>query len=172
MSRSQDREAPLWREKRRGWGAAPAGKRMAARFTRAATSALDGRRYISWRLACTRPAAPYDLGMIRSAALFLIWAVVGFIASFALLYGFTPVGPVIVLVVWLAYRYLPRISGTRFPEAIGTLGGFGAFLLLLATAVDGDSSPFAIVGALAVAASIAGYLAARRMRCGNRLAAG
>jgi hypothetical protein len=109
--------------------------------------------------------------MTRSVALFLIWAVVGFIASFALLYGFTLAGPVIVLLVWLAYRFLPRISGERMPEAVGTLGGFGAFWLFVATTVDGGASAFVVVGSTAVAASIALYAANGRRRCRGGLAA-
>ena len=110
--------------------------------------------------------------MSRSAALYLVWCVVGFIASFFLLYGFTPAGPSIVLVVWLAYRYVPRVPASRRPEAFGALAGFGGFWLLVATTVDSDSAPFVLVGALAVGASILGCLVGGRERCVNDPAAG
>jgi hypothetical protein len=103
--------------------------------------------------------------MTRSFVLFLDWAIVGFIGSFALLYGFTPVGPIIVLLVWLASRYLPRISGERLPEAAGALGGFGAFWLFVATTVDGDTSPIVALGAMAAIAAIAWYVGVGHRRC-------
>ena len=103
--------------------------------------------------------------MARSVLLFLGWTLVGFIASFALLYGFTPAGPVIVVVVWLSYRYLPTISGSRRPEVYGGVAGLGVFWLFVSTTVDGDPLPFAVVGALAVMSSILCYIAAARARC-------
>lgn len=109
--------------------------------------------------------------MTRSVALFLAWGVTGFVASFALLYGFTPVGPVILLVAWLAYRYLPRISKRRSPEAFGALAGFGAFWLFVATTLDAHGSLFALAGAIAVSAAIVGYLVGGRRRCAEGLAA-
>ena len=105
-------------------------------------------------------------------ALYLAWGVVGFIASFALLYGFTPAGPVIVLVAWLAYRYLPRLSASRLPEAFGVLAGFGAFWLVVATTVDGDPAPFVLVGTLTVGASMLAYLVGGRERCVNDASSG
>ena len=105
--------------------------------------------------------------MTRSVALFLAWAVVGFVGSFAVLYGFTPVGPLILLVIWLGYRFLPRIDGQRTPEALGALAGFGAFWLFVASTVDDASTPFALAGAVALTAAIASYVAAGRRRCGR-----
>ena len=109
--------------------------------------------------------------MIRSFALFLVWTVVGFIASFALLYGFTPAGPVIVLVVWLAYNYLPRISGERMPEAAGALGGFGLFWLFIATTVEADASPFILVGMTFGLTAVGWYVGAARRRCAGGVTA-
>jgi hypothetical protein len=96
---------------------------------------------------------------------------VGFVGSFALLYGFTPVGPIIVLLVWLAYRYLPRISGARLSETAGALGGVGAFWLFIATSVDGYAAAFVALGVAATAAAIAWYVGAGRRRCRDRPAA-
>ncbi|MDX6582684.1 MAG: hypothetical protein QOI10_1868 [Solirubrobacterales bacterium] len=104
--------------------------------------------------------------------LYLAWGVIGFIATFTVLYGFTPAGPVIVLLVWLAYRNLPTISGSRRPEAFGTLAGFGAFWLFVATTVDGDPAPFALVGAVALGVSMLSYLMGGRDRCVNDLSTG
>jgi hypothetical protein len=106
--------------------------------------------------------------MARSFVLFLTWTLVGFVGSFALLYGFTPVGPIIVLGVWLAYRYMPRISGHRLPEAAGALGGFGVFWLFVATTVDGDASAFATVGVISTTVSLGWYVTAGRQRCGRQ----
>jgi hypothetical protein len=108
----------------------------------------------------------------RSVALFLVWGGVGFIAGFALLYGFTPLGPLFVLLGWAASRYLPRISGSRLPEAFGTVGGFGAFWLFVASTVDDGATAFALAGALAVVGSIACYLVVGRNRCVSGVAAG
>src|SRR4051794_41264532 len=91
--------------------------------------------------------------MTRSVALFLAWALVGFLASFLILYGFTAIGPILLLAVWLAYRYLPTIAGRRRPEAFGGLAGFGTFWLFVAATVE-DGTAFALVGAAAVAAAI------------------
>jgi hypothetical protein len=102
---------------------------------------------------------------MRSFALFLAWLVVGFVASFALLYGFTPAGPVILLIVWLGYRFLPRIGGSRRPEAFGALAGFGAFWVLVATTVDDEATSFATVGLVAVVGAILSYLVVGRNRC-------
>ena len=103
--------------------------------------------------------------MARSLTLFSAWGLVGFVGSFGLLYGFTPVGPLLFLIVWLAYRYLPRISGQRMPEAAGALAGFGAFWLFVATTVDADATAFAALGTTAVAWSLAWYGSAGRRRC-------
>ena len=109
--------------------------------------------------------------MTRSVALFCAWALVGFLASFLVLYGFTIVGPLLLLIVWLACRYLPTIAGRRRPEAFGALAGFGAFWLFVAATVD-DGAEFALVGAVAVAASIAWFVVGGRERCARRAPAG
>jgi hypothetical protein len=109
--------------------------------------------------------------MTRSVALFCAWALVGFLASFLVLYGFTIVGPLLLLMVWLAYRYLPTIAGRRRPEAFGALAGFGAFWLFVAATVE-DGTAFALVGGVAVAASVAWFLVGGRERCAGRVPAG
>ena len=108
--------------------------------------------------------------MTRSVALFAAWALVGFLASFLILYGFTAIGPVLLLVVWLAYRHLPTIAGRRRPEAFGALAGFGAFWVFVAATVE-HGSVFALVGAAAVAAAVGWFVVGGRERCGRRLAA-
>jgi len=110
--------------------------------------------------------------MARSFALFLAWAVLGFVASFALLYGFTLAGPVIVLAAWLGYRFLPRIGGSRSPEAFGALAGFGAFWLFVAASVDDQGTLLATVGLAAVVAAILSYLVVGRNRCMRSAAPG
>lgn len=107
----------------------------------------------------------------RSLALFIAWVAVGFIGSFALLYGFTVFGPPILLAVWLAYRYLPKVGASRMPEGLGALGGFGAFLIFLSTTIDGDASIVALVGAMTLGASAVAYLALGCHRCRQGLAA-
>ena len=102
--------------------------------------------------------------MVRSLALFIAWGLVGFVESFAILYGVV-LGPFFVALGWLAYRYLPRISGSRLPEAFGTVGGFGAFWLFIASTIDGDAATAAAIGLLALGISVAAYLAVGRARC-------
>lgn len=104
--------------------------------------------------------------------LFIAWVAVGFIGSFALLYGFTMLGPPILLAVWLACRYLPSVGESKMPEALGAVGGFGTFLIFRSTSVDGDASTFALTGALMVGASALAYLAIGRHRCQDGVAAG
>lgn len=118
------------------------------------------------------PGWGYDSPMLRSLALFLAWAAVGFVASFALLYGFTPVGPLIVLIVLLAYGFLPRIAGSRLPEAFGAVTGFGAFWIFVSATVDSEAGWFAAIGLVAVSASVLSYLVAGRNRCGRNTATG
>ena len=101
--------------------------------------------------------------------MFTLWGIVGFVESFAILYFFV-LGPLFVGLGWLAYRYLPRIGGSRLPEAFGALGGFGAFWLFLAGAIDGDASTEASIGFVALGVSVAAYLAAGRGRCHRGLA--
>lgn len=74
--------------------------------------------------------------------LFVAWGVVGFVTSFGLLYGFTPIGPLFLALGWLAFTYMPTVSGSRRPEAFGALAGFGFFWLFIATGVQGEL-PFA-----------------------------
>jgi hypothetical protein len=109
--------------------------------------------------------------MVRSIALFVAWLGIGFLASWLLLYGFTPVGPPILLIVWLTCRYMPRVSGTRTPEAYGALGGFGLFCLVLASSIDGDAAPISALGAAVIGLSVAVYVDAGRRRCSRNLAA-
>ena len=97
--------------------------------------------------------------------LFVAWAVVGFIASFALLYGFTPIGPLFLALGLLAFRYMPTVSGSRLPEAFGALAGFGAFWLFIATSVEGDGLPFVAIGALSVVVAALAYVMDGRARC-------
>ena len=109
---------------------------------------------------------------MRSVALFLAWAIVGFVGSFLVLYGFTPLGVPIWIAVLVAYAYLPRIGASRLPEAFGALAGFGAFWLFIAASVDGDASGLSLFGALTVAAATLAYLAAGRRRCRDAVASG
>jgi len=109
--------------------------------------------------------------MPRGSVLFTAWLTVGFVASWLVLYAFTPAGPLIVLVVWLAYRFLPRVARTRLPEAFGALGGFGLFCLVLANSIDGDPGPLPTLGVTAIVLSIVLYVAAGRRRCARHPAA-
>lgn len=108
---------------------------------------------------------------VASLVLFVAWGVVGFFGSFAMLYGFTPVGPVILLVVWLAYKGMPQISGRRTPEAFGALGGLGAFWLFVSGSVGGDPT-FSAIGMFALGASVSAWLVSGSRRCHGALAGG
>ena len=101
---------------------------------------------------------------MKRATLFVAWAVVGFVASFGLLYGFTPIGPLFLALGWLAFRCMPTVDGERRPEAFGALAGFGAFSLFLAASVD-DELPFVGIGTLAVALAAGLYVMEGQARC-------
>ena len=106
---------------------------------------------------------------MRSPALFVAWGVVGFLAGFLLLYGFTPLGAPIWVVALLALLYLPRVAGRREPEIYGALAGFGAFWLFIASSVDGDATVFILPGVFGAAVGTLAYLAAGRRRCRRAL---
>jgi hypothetical protein len=97
--------------------------------------------------------------------LFLAWAVVGSLAGWLALYGFTPIGPAILLIVWLSYRLVSRFADRRLPEAYGALAGFGGWWLFLASAIDGDAGAYWVLGATLITISICLYIAAGRRRC-------
>jgi hypothetical protein len=107
--------------------------------------------------------------MVRSICLFLVWAVVGSVESFALLYGIV-LAPFFVAIGWCAYRYVPKVSDSRLPEGFGALAGFGAFWLFIVSAIDGDASLAASMGLLALGISVVAYLAEGRARCQRGLA--
>jgi hypothetical protein len=103
--------------------------------------------------------------VVRSLSLFVAWTVVGFAAGFATIYGFTPIGWPAVGLVLAAWLWMPRISGSRRPEAYGALAGFGFFWLWVATTVDADPSTLAAVGGAAVALAGVSYVVEGRRRC-------
>ncbi len=98
--------------------------------------------------------------------LFMAWAAVGCVTSFGLLYGFTPIGPLFLALGWLAFAYMPTVSGTRRPEAFGGLAGFGFFWLFIATSVQGEL-PFAVIGTSSVALAALAYAVDGRARCAS-----
>jgi hypothetical protein len=103
--------------------------------------------------------------VLRSVVLFFTWSVVGFFASWLLLYGFTPLGLPLWLGAFLAYRYLPRIGDRRLPEGFGALAGFGVFCLVLAGSADtGYPLELVVAGGIAVVTSVGYYLVRGRRR--------
>jgi hypothetical protein len=104
--------------------------------------------------------------VVRGVVLFLAWAIVGFFASWLLLYGFTPLGLPLWLGALLSYRYLPRIGDSRRHEAFGALAGFGLFCLVLAHAAD-PGYPLWLVATsgIAIGSSIGSYIILGRRRC-------
>jgi hypothetical protein len=96
--------------------------------------------------------------VIVRGLLFAAYAVVGAVLSYGALYLFSPMGFAILAASVLVVSALPRIGGSRMPEALGLLAGPG--LLLLA----GDGS-LVVPGAAIVAVAVVGYALAGRARC-------
>jgi hypothetical protein len=96
--------------------------------------------------------------VIPRVALFAVYALLGAVLSYGALYLFSPMGFAIVAIGVLLVRELPRVGGSRWPEAIGLLAGPGLLLLL------GDTSVRAL-GAAIVAVAVVSYALAGRARC-------
>jgi hypothetical protein len=91
--------------------------------------------------------------VLRRFLLFAAYALIGAVLSYGLVYLFSPLGLVVVVVGALLVSVLPRGL-----EAIGLLAGPG--LLLLA----GDGT-LVVPGAAIIAASLAAYVVTGRARC-------
>ena len=96
-------------------------------------------------------------GVIGRSALFVCWALVGAVASYGLLYAFSPFGLMILIPCLLVGLALPR----RF-ESLGLIAGPG--LLLMLAGQYGEPVLLA-VGATLVLASLAAFTAVGRARC-------
>ena len=96
--------------------------------------------------------------MVPRFLLFAAYALLGAVLSYGLVYLFSPIGFAVVGVGVLLVHVLPRLGGSRWPEAIGLLAGPGLLLLL------GDATVRA-PGAAIVAVAVVGYALAGRARC-------
>src|SRR5262245_5810076 len=90
--------------------------------------------------------------------LFAAYALLGAVLSYGALYLFSPMGFAIVAIGVLLVRALPRLGGSRRPEALGLLAGPGILLLLGDTTVRAP-------GAAIVAVAVVSYALAGRARC-------
>ena len=96
--------------------------------------------------------------MIVRGLLFAAYAVVGAVLSYGALYLFSPMGFVIVPAAVLLVLALPRVGGSRWPEALGLLAGPGLLLMLGDTSVQAP-------GAAIVAVAVVSYALVGRARC-------
>ena len=97
--------------------------------------------------------------MTRRAILFLVWAVLGMVASYGAIYAFSGFGLAILAVCALVAWSLPK--GV---EAIGAAAGPGLFCWLVAWSAEEPAAWFA-VGAAIVTAALAAYALTGRARC-------
>ena len=101
--------------------------------------------------------------MLVRLLLFAAWALIGAVASYGLLYVFTPYGLTILGACLFAGLALPEAGGRRWPECLGLAAGPGVFLLYVAS-VNADPAAAAGGAAIVAAATIA-YLLAGRSLC-------
>jgi hypothetical protein len=101
--------------------------------------------------------------MVKRAALFIAWALLGGIAAYGLLYALTPLGMAVLAACLFIGLALPKAGDSRSPEILGLLAGPGVFgYLAAATGGNGDLVAY---GTPFVAAAVAAYLIAGRARC-------
>jgi hypothetical protein len=105
--------------------------------------------------------------MIRRGVLFAAWALIGMVASYGVLYAFTPYGLAILAACAAGAWLLRLLSGSRAPETLGLLAGPGLFCWLVAYSAD-DPAAWTAAGAAIVAAASAAYVRAGRARCARR----
>ena len=109
--------------------------------------------------------------MIRSVIvrmlLFAAWALVGAVASYGLLYLFTPYGLMILGACLFAGLALPEAGGRRWPECLGLAAGPGVLLLYAASLTHDPDAAGAAAGAAIVAVASVAYLLAGRALCGG-----
>jgi hypothetical protein len=101
--------------------------------------------------------------MVKRAALFGAWVLLGGVAAYGLLYALSPFGMAILAACFFAGLALPTAGGSRSPEILGLLAGPGA-LGYVAAATGGDPALVAY-GTPFFAAAFAAYLVTGRARC-------
>lgn len=92
---------------------------------------------------------------MKGFALFLGWALVGLVASYALLYLFTPFGLTIAVVCVAIGSLLTTIGRRAWPEALGMAAGAGTFCWVIATSAANPLAWVTIGAALIVGALVA-----------------
>jgi hypothetical protein len=102
--------------------------------------------------------------MIGRGALFLAWALIGAVLSYGALYALTPFGLSLIAASLLVALALPAAGGTRWPEAIGLLGGPGVFCLVVAASAD-EPAAWLVAGVGIMAAAGVAYALVGRARC-------
>jgi hypothetical protein len=96
--------------------------------------------------------------MLKRAALFATWMLLGGVVAYGLLYALTPFGIAILAVCFFAGLAIPHS-----PEVLGLLAGPGV-LGYVAAATGGDPALFAY-GTPFFAVAVAAYLMTGRARC-------
>jgi hypothetical protein len=110
--------------------------------------------------------------VVGRVLLFAAWALVGAVASYGLLYVFTPFGLTILGACLFAGLALPEAGGRRWPECLGLAAGPGVLLLYVASVAHEPDAGTAAAGAAIVAVASVAYLFAGRALCDRRTAAG
>jgi hypothetical protein len=105
--------------------------------------------------------------MIVRGLLFAAWAVVGAVASYGLLYAFSPYGLAILGVCFVVGVALRTAGGGRGPEILGLLAGPGVFCFVVAASGVDAPVAWAVAGTLIVSAALAAYVRAGRARCAS-----
>ena len=101
--------------------------------------------------------------MALRAFFFGVWALLGAVLSYALLYVFTPLGLSLLASVAIVGLWIHVVQDAARTELIGLAAGPGIFFIVVAASIDSPSL-FA-VGAVLVLAVSAVYLSLIRRRC-------
>jgi hypothetical protein len=101
--------------------------------------------------------------MVRRAALFVVWVLLGGVAAYGFVYAFTGFGIAILAACLFAGLAMPPAGNSRSPEILGLLAGPGV-LGYVAAATGGDPALVAY-GTPFFVAALAAYLITGRSRC-------
>jgi hypothetical protein len=88
--------------------------------------------------------------------LFAVWALVGAVFSYGLLYAFTPYGLAILAALLLVAWCLPGRGVRRLPEIWGLLAGLGIFCVVISRIPDA-SAHWTVAGGALIAVALGAF---------------